>query len=360
MKEIRNRLIRCWEESRRVVLATIVQVRGSAYRREGARCLIYETGEVYGIISGGCVEADLAEHAREVLRTNLPQKVDYDFRWQNDEIWGLGLGCNGAITIWLQPFDPVQGRDEAETLLQEFDYRMVCDDPYTFTMVVESSDGQALRPGKHWRSSRTPHAEEVAKDNLSGLREDEIEGIQATLFVEQVTPRPRLAIYGSGPDAALLAKQARELDYRISVVDHREALLQAHFAEDEHIVIRRGDYAAWAIHPGSFAVVMTHNLDFDQMAVLSLLPSNIAYLGVLGSHERIDKILTSIRASAAPIDEKWLEKLFCPIGLDVGAKTPEEITLSILAEITAVKNGRSGKSMRNLQQLSAMIKNGEE
>src|SRR5690606_9827822 len=140
MKKIHNGLLYCWKENRRAVLATIIHVDGSAYRKEGARCLIYETGEVIGLISGGCVEGDLLEHAKEVLASNKSKRIEYDFRWDEDDLWGMGLGCNGAITVWLEPFNPIEDRIYAERILSEISNRLTCENSYPFVTIIETSN----------------------------------------------------------------------------------------------------------------------------------------------------------------------------------------------------------------------------
>lgn len=347
MKEIHKGLVRCLEEEKRAVLATIVQVTGSAYRREGARCLIYETGEVVGILSGGCVEEDLVEHARSVLRANLPKKVEYDFRWTTDEIWGLGLGCNGIIMVLLEPIDPINDREKTRSLIKEFRNRAICEVPYFTITVVESSNPKVLCPGKHWTQTEIEFENDKLDNVQCELIEEVIDGVSVALFVEKVNPLPRLVIVGSGPDAALLATRAQELEWRVSVVDHRSSYLNSYFSGVETILIKRGDYASVDIHQDSFAVIMTHNLDLDQLAIRKLLPLNLSYVGVLGSRERIRKITELIRDSDEHIDLRQLENVYSPVGLDIGAETPEEITLSILSELTAHKNRRVGGSLRD-------------
>ncbi|MDU4698439.1 MAG: XdhC family protein, partial [Paenibacillus sp.] len=147
MEELIHALDDCRSEHRACVVATIVDVDGSAYRREGARCLIHTDGEVTGILSGGCIEEDLREHAQEVLRTLEPRKLLYDFRIGEDEVWGIGLGCNGAITVWLEPFDPVRAPDAADRIIGDIRRRVETREPYVAATVIGSSDPVAVPPG---------------------------------------------------------------------------------------------------------------------------------------------------------------------------------------------------------------------
>ncbi|MBW7461500.1 XdhC family protein, partial [Paenibacillus sepulcri] len=132
------------------MVATVIDVEGSAYRREGARCLIMEEGEVTGILSGGCIEEDLRGYAGEVMRTGVSRKVYYDFRAGEDDVWGTGIGCNGAITVWLESFDPIRYPDAARDLLEDLQKRAETRLPYEAVTVVTSSDPQLCPPGTRW------------------------------------------------------------------------------------------------------------------------------------------------------------------------------------------------------------------
>ncbi|MGN8829969.1 XdhC family protein, partial [Paenibacillus barengoltzii] len=147
MEELMLALDACLAERQACVVATIVDVDGSAYRREGARCLIHADGEVTGILSGGCIEEDLREHAQEVLRILEPRKLLYDFRIGEDEVWGTGLGCNGAITVWLEPFDPVRAPNVAARIIGDLRQRVETREPYVAATVIGSSDPAAVPPG---------------------------------------------------------------------------------------------------------------------------------------------------------------------------------------------------------------------
>ncbi|WP_164553253.1 XdhC family protein [Brevibacillus marinus] len=347
MLEIVNGLNRCWEQKQRAVLATIVEVEGSAYRREGARCLILESGEMIGILSGGCVEGDLLEHARNVLESGLPQLIRYDFRTEEDLTWGLGLGCNGALTIWLQPFDPVRRSAQAEALLQAFQQRVVATKRYTVAAVVESSQPEQLPPGTQLvmqEQDEQPHSPRWS----GGLQRTSVRGIPCSLFVETVEPQMRLVICGAGADAVPLVRGAKALQWHVTLIDHRERHASwKRFPEaDECLVIPRNGYAALPVSDDAYVVAMTHQYELDRMIVQSLLPRSIPYLGVLGARSRIERMLKEIALEGMDLPEAWLKKLHAPIGLDIGAESPQEIALSILAEVACRKNGRSGQPLR--------------
>lgn len=348
MLEIVNALKRCWEQKERAVLATIVKVEGSAYRREGARCLILESGEIIGILSGGCVEGDLLEHAQNVLASGNAKLIRYDFRTEDDLTWGLGLGCNGALTIWLQPFDPVRRSAQAETLLESFQQRVVTTKRYTVAVVVESSQPERLPPGTQWVMQEQD--EQPNRPRWSGgLQRASVRGIPCSLFVETVEPRMRLVICGAGADAIPLVRGAKALHWHVTVVDHRDAYASwKRFPEvDECLLIPRSGYAELPVSEHSYVVAMTHQYELDRMIVKSLLPRSIPYLGVLGARSRIERMLQEIaQEGQLDLSDADFEKLHAPVGLDIGAESPQEIALSILAEMTCRKNGRSGQPLR--------------
>ena len=341
MKQIQEGLMQCWEEKRPCVVATIIQVNGSSYQREGARCLIYDNGQIEGMISGGCVESDLLEHAIEVLNGHMPKEIDYDFSWENDTIWGLGVGCNGAIKVWLEPFDPLYNEQKAAEILDEIQNRLVTDEPYVFLSVIHTSNPEELSPGTHWRAGKLA-AERLLNRKIDNpiLMETEVKGVKATIFAEPVKPLPRLYIFGTGPDAAMLSQKAYELSWRVCVVSHQEANLIKHFPHMDTIVIKRGEYASAQMPAGVYGIVMNHNLELDILAVKQLFQTGASYIGILGSRQRLLKMAETLHEYMA--DPELKDRVHSPVGLDIGAESPQEITLSILAELTAVKNNREG------------------
>lgn len=348
MLEILKALQQCWANKERAVLATIVDVDGSAYRREGARCLVLESGSVVGTISGGCVEGDLLEYARQVIDTGIPREIRYDFRSEGDLFWGLGVGCNGALTIWLQPFDPLHRPGQAQQLIQEFEQRRSTLEEYRSGLVLESKDPTRVPVGSHLILNRRNAGSADPFHIFSGLTHHTVNGVSVKLFVETVKPRPRLVIFGAGPDAVPLVEGAKRLHWHVTVADHRRDYLDQELfaAADKRVLTSRNHNSQISVMNEAYVVVMTHNYELDRMLVQSLLPAAIPYLGVLGSRNRIERMLNDIRWECGELNEDELSKLHSPVGLDIGADSPEEIALSILSELVCRKNVRSGQSLR--------------
>ncbi|MFS0723934.1 XdhC family protein [Paenibacillus sp. 1P07SE] len=366
MRAIAAALRRCQEERRSCVCATIIRVEGSAYRREGARCLIHADGRITGILSGGCLEADIREQAHTVFASGVPKRLAYDLHDVEDEPWGLGAGCNGSVTVWLELFDPVSLPDTASAMLADGEERLTAKAEYWALMVLADRSGR-YAPGTRWRQScdalRGEHGGCKASGSVTaelGLPESGdgicaviIDGQPVEVFAEYIRPQPRLYIIGAGADAELLSRVAAILDWPATIVYHRTTQAEpSRFpAADRVHHVPRADFSSLAALPGGYAVVMTHQLELDQEAVRQLLPmEGIVYVGVLGSRSRIRRIVTPAVA-AEGFRAEWLHKLHAPIGLDIGGGTPEAISLSILAELVAHRNGRSGGRLRDLGML---------
>ncbi|MGG6313360.1 XdhC family protein [Paenibacillus macerans] len=356
MEELSRELEACRREGRSCVVATIVDVDGSAYRREGARCLIHADGEVAGILSGGCIEEDLRGHAQEALRTGEPRKLFYDFRAGEDDVWGLGLGCNGAITVWLEPFNPVRSPEAADRIIGDLRQREDTREPYVAATVIGSSDPAAVPPGTRWTlAGAASEAGLLDAGRRAGLVRSQEGSAQLELLLERVAPRPELIIVGAGDDARLLCSMARMLQWRVTVAYHAtDKATRERFPEaDELRIIPRLAFDQVDVRD-KYIVVMSHHLELDREAVRRMLTPEVAYLGLVGSKYRLERILDHILCRQGQgeeeedgFDRSLLEKLYSPVGLDIGAETPREIAMSILAEMTAVKNGRTGGFLRD-------------
>ncbi len=347
-----------------VVLATVVRVVGSSYGGVGARMLVRVDGTTVGLVSGGCLESDLAEHARRVHTTGRAEVIAYDTRADDDAVWGLGLGCNGLIEVLLQPLSVAGARETAALL----DRALRADAPRVLATVMRATDapgapavgaqalvGDALAQAVgDWgsgdaRRELTSHAERA---RAAGRR-----GLVATLggcdvAFECVIPATRLVVCGSGPDAVPVVRLATQLGWDVAVVDHRPI---AH-ARPERFpgarVVECVDASrladAVALTPRTAVVVMSHHFGRDAAYVGALLASEVAYVGVLGPRSRMDRMLAEL-ATRGIVADAMGERLYGPVGLDLGGDGPEAIALAIVAEVAAVTGGRTGGSLRDRQ-----------
>jgi xanthine/CO dehydrogenase XdhC/CoxF family maturation factor len=342
----------------RMALATIVAVRGSTYRRPGARLLVPEEGSPVGNISGGCLEGDVADMARVVMDEGRARLTGWDLTADDDAVWGLGLGCNGAIEVFIEPAErAAEVAGALRTALEE-------ERPISVVTVVESSRAEVepgarivVRPdgtadGSLGEASMDAAAVEAARALLREERSEVralAEGVRA--FVEVLDPALRLIVCGAGHDAIPLVRAASVLGWNLTVVDDRPAFLtRERFPEATgFIVVDEPEAAAKAaeVDERTFAVVMTHNFLRDKEYVRSLLGSPAAYIGMLGPGARTERLLMELRDEGVEIADTDRERIHGPAGLDLGGEGPEEIAQAIISEIVAVKRQRAGGFLRD-------------
>ncbi len=308
----RDAIIELWRGNPQSVLATVVEVKGSAYRRAGARMLLAADGRSAGVINGGCLDADLQARAQRVLESGAAQLAIYDTTSAQDIVFGLGLGCRGVVKILLEP---------AREL--------------------------------HWLAQNGT-VEVVYEGGRLGTRELNGEPGAARSYVQKLEPPQSLLIFGAGADVAPLLAIGKAVGWDVQVFDlrapnpERPSFVESRFANPENLT-------ALEIPDGAACVVMTHHFLHDVEILKQLLPSRAAYVGVLGPRRRTDELLEKLgkamlSAPFCPTAEQ-LKRLFAPVGLDLGAETPEEIALSIVAEIQMVKRGKSGGSLRECESI---------
>ena len=307
-----------------MALATVVATRGSTYRRAGARLLIPADGEPIGNISGGCLEGDVARIGREVIASGQARTVEFDMTADDDAVWGYGLGCNGAIELFVEP---TAGALESVGALRTG--QGAC-------LVIPLDGADA---GLH----RLETDGAAAAALLAGTPRIEVAGGQR-VYYEPLLPPLRLLVCGAGHDAIPLVRQATDLGWRVVVVDVRQALLTSErFGPGVDFANPDPEAAADALAPDerTAAILMSHNYLRDIGYLRSFLDRPLAYLGVLGPRGRTEQMVGEIGQPTA------IARLHAPAGLDIGAEGPEEVAHAIIAEILSVTRGREGGSLRN-------------
>ena len=285
----------------RTALATVVRIEGSAYRRPGAKLLITEGGAMSGGVSGGCLEADVREVALGVIRTGQPALKMYDTSGDEQQVWGLGMGCNGMVEVFIEPLDP--GAAKTRQLREQ----LAGDAPITIETEI----------------ARSPRR----------------------VFTETLEPPPKLIICGAGDDARPLAALAHQAGFRVTVVDHRGAYLgNDRFASGVRLFEARPDagLGSLGIARSTCVAIMTHSEAHDTGWLKAALASPAGYIGLLGPRKRGERLLGALGAPAT-------DRVFTPVGLDLGADGPEQIAVSIVAELLAARAGREGNHLRNRQ-----------
>ena len=344
-----------------VVLATVVRVVGSSYGGVGSRMVARVDGTTVGLVSGGCLESDLALHARRVHESGRAEVVSYDTRADDDAVWGRGRGCNGLIDVLLEPLTPEHAADVARLLA----LALGGERPSVLATVVQS-DGSPGSPavGAHallvggsthsagdWGDGRALTALAAHESEALGAGRG---GLVATLggaqvALEIVQPVVRLVVCGSGPDVAPVVRLAAQLGWDVTVVDHRpvEHAHPERFPDARLVQCAEPGALADAVPlgAGTAAVVMSHHFARDTEYVRALLGSSVTYVGVLGPRARTERMLAELTArgvSAAPNG-----RLYGPIGLDVGGDGPDAIALAVVSEAAAVMHGRTGGHLRD-------------
>lgn len=337
----------------RAILATVVDVVGSGYRRPGARMLIDRHGYAVGTVSGGCLEADVLERAKKVLETSVPTVITYDTTTDENSVFGLGMGCRGIVRILLEPIST-----------DSFFYNYIRDavgDRKTISLatLINPANGDDCGARLFFEENGAAHSDfgEVATTELFSvirrvLYEKTTEVRQfgfGETFLETIQPPLALHVFGAGYDALPLIKFAKELGWRVAAIDHRAAFADAaRLAEADEIHHANLSNLSddFFEDENSAAVVMTHNLERDRAILPRLLRANYQYIGALGPRRRTEKILAE---AGGDFTAEQLAKLHAPVGLDIGADTPEAIALAIVAEIQAVLKKRAGGFLRERQ-----------
>lgn len=345
-RQVLDELVRLRREGVRAAVATVVRVRGSAYRHEGAKLVVAEDGRSTGNVSGGCLEADVREVALAVIRSGVPELREYCGGADEVEAWDLGMGCEGRVELWIEP---ASSDRLAERRLVE------AEAPYVAVTRVDGSAASAEAPrlviggGGEEGTLGDAALDALARAQApawlaagrSGLRE--VGGVR--LFTDVLGPPPRLVVVGGGDDARVLVRQATAVGLRVTVVDRRPALLAGErFPPGTRLLASGADGLLGRLSPDpeTFAVVMTHHFADDLAYTRELLRGPLAYLGVLGPRARTERIL-GVLGAERPVDAS---RVYAPVGLDIGTDGAEQVALSVVAEILAVRSGRAATSLR--------------
>lgn len=367
MREIQE-ILRKIEElgpSEMAVLVTVVDVQGSSYRLPGARMLSLESGRTFGTVSGGCLEADVMERAKKVFKTGESETFTYDTTNDENSIFSLNMGCRGIIRVLLERVD------KTSILLNVIKNSLTERQMYVIATLISADNVENVNPANIGGRAVYSQAGHFSFDGLPTFLEDlaALRNDCARLFQEDgcyspkvyetvrghfefafetIQPPIALSIFGAGADAIPLAEIAANLGWHITVADHRPLFLtKERFPGAAELVAHNAEYGNNVVASDSqtASVVMTHNYERDREILSNLLKSDVFYIGALGPKRRTEKLLQELRDRGEKFDGE-LNKLFAPVGLDIGADTPETIALSIAAEIKSVLGNREGGFLR--------------
>lgn len=314
----------------RLVAAFVIATEGSTYRKPGALMLLSSNGARCGLLSGGCLEGDLHEHAQRLLAgDDRIVERRYDGRGSDDPVWGLGLGCEGAMRILLWRLDT----GSSLTLLRGWLSAAIRREPALLEIDLSNGDGALSMGSALGGDADSSSPSSVLPPGRATLRDGS--------FAVAATRVPALLLCGAGPDAEPAVRMASQVGWQVTVVDHRPAYVEAARFQDAIRVatVDAADPGAVVALDGfDAAVVMSHNLVADGRYLAALAVSDIPYVGLLGPAARRERLYTEL----GPLAERLRPRLRAPVGLDLGGASPEAIALSIVAELQASLHGRSG------------------
>lgn len=353
------------DTGREGVLATITTVEGSAYRRPGAKMVIPVDGDGVGSITAGCLEDEVLALAESVLADGTPRVETFDLM-NDDDVWGLGVGCNGIIDILLEPITA-----EYRPVLDAYE----ANDPVGVATVL-SSDSEAT---EQWTRVYCPAGEPrsvtggtIAEGILDAVVEAceqarqqdvsttlEIEGNSGTVedasgtvedatgtvevFVDGISPPPTLLLFGTGHDIDPLVELGKQNGFRVTVVGYRGAAFSDDRFERADTVISTSprDIARDVPIPeNAYAVVATHNFIDDRLTIDELVTTQVEYIGLMGPRERFEEMLDAFEDEGRTLSQTELQTVYTPVGLNLGGGSPQQIATSIISEVLAVANDR--------------------
>jgi xanthine dehydrogenase accessory factor len=361
VRELLRTLERWRRQGKAVALARVVDLEGSGPRDPGAAMAVNEDGEVVGSVSGGCVEGAVVTEALDVLASGQRRLVT--FGYSDDDAFAVGLTCGGTIHLFIEPLDPADApgatfeplrdaiRDHRSALLVT-----IVDGPGTGAevLLVEGQEpvGRLPDPDLHRVVQRDAEASLAA--GTTSVRHYGEQG-QANeeavmVFFEAFAPPPRLLIFGAVDFTAALVRVAKVLGYHVTVVDAREVFAtKARFPQADEVVVdwphRHLAEVGSSLGPRDAVCVLTHDVKFDVPAIRAALSTGVGYLGAMGSRRTTEQRAERLRAEG--VTDAQLARIMAPIGLDLGARTPEETAVAICAEIIALRTGKPVPRLRD-------------
>ena len=344
-------------DDRPAVVATVVDVEGSAYRRPGAKMLVEPTGSGHGHITAGCLEDEVFDLASDVLDAGEPRIETYDLTADDDnDVWGMGVGCNGLIEVLLEPLTETYrpaveaffgGRDVAVVTVIDGDRTVFEQGDRAYyhpdTGRLTAPDGSETT---EWPAASLsgPAAELAGR----GAADTVTVGDGVEVFVDGLAAPQELVVFGTGHDVGPVTEFAAKNDFRVTVVGFRGAVdLAGKFPAADRVVTTSPPTIAedLDLDGRTHAVVMTHNFVDDRLTVQSLLEADVPYIGLMGPRERFEEMLEAFEEAGDPLDGD-LSTLYTPVGLDLGGGSPFQIAHSIVAEVLAVSNGRTPRHLK--------------
>lgn len=337
MREILDDLEHWRAEGKKVAIATVVKVYGSAPRPLGSKLALSSAGEMVGSVSGGCVEGAVIEEAREVMETGQPKLVKFGIT--DEQAWAVGLSCGGEIEVFVEvPSDLYEELERCLKNEQLVALSTVIVGQGLGSKMLTFPDGQTQ--GDLQSSNLSRRVYELLKLQKSERVTFDLDGQKSEVFIEVFPPPPKLIIIGAVHVAIPLITFAKVLGFRTIVVDPRSAFATPErFSQADELMVKWPHEALTDsyFNESTYFVVLSHDEKLDNPALKLALESPCHYIGALGSRKTHARRVASLKEMG--ITDEQLALIHAPIGLDLGARRPEEIALAIIAQIVAVRSG---------------------
>lgn len=337
------------DDGQRGVLTTVIDIEGSAYRRPGAKMLITDDQDGVGSLTAGCLEDEIRELARDVLETGTPRIETYDLTG-DDDVWGLGVGCNGVITVLLEPVD-----ETYRPAIRAYERGQ----PLSLVTIIEGDGVQQWSRAQYapddsalsvergtfpdWLTEATRDvAESALEKEKAGTTEVCTDEESATLFVDPITPPPEIVVFGNGHDVKPVVQLAKQCGFRVTVMSFRGGTDAEEFPAADMVDSSSPAKITEDIEfdENTYAIVMSHNFVDDRLTVDELLNTSVPYIGLMGPRERFEEMLDDFGDEGKTFTDGELDRLYTPVGLNLGGGSPYQIALSIVAEALAVHKER--------------------
>ncbi|WP_428742554.1 XdhC family protein [Tenacibaculum sp.] len=311
------------------VLATVVHLDGSSYRKPGVRMLLSSDEKIVGAISGGCVEKEIQRRAQSVFNDNKPKVITYDGRYR--------LGCEGILYVLLEPFSI------SLEFINAFTNNNTLRSSYTITSFFEKEDeiyGNFGSVIQFENQQKFSFNREFIYEKINDL----------AVFKQILQPLFRLLIIGGEHDAVKLCSQATQLGWEVDVITSvKDPKELSDFPNAKSVIAQTPEMIELSgINKNTAVVIMNHNFTYDLRWLIKLQEQNPVYIGILGAAKRREKLFNELFEFAPEVSDEFLEKIHTPAGLNIGAETPEEIALSILAEILSVIRNKEVFSLKKI------------
>jgi xanthine dehydrogenase accessory factor len=335
------------DADRRAVLATLVDVDGSAYRRPGAKRLVDPDGTDAGSLTPGCLSAAARRIAGDVLERGEPRTETFDLG--GGESWGLGTGCDGTVEVLFEPLradlrDPLAALERGDRcgVLTVLESGSPAVDVGDRAMI----DGELTALRGAWPAWLRDRVSEATPDSGAGTVDVDGPDGAVTVFSDRLVPSPRLVVFGTGGDVEPIVDLATRAGFRVTVVGVRDGgATPERFPAAEAVLSASPGSLVEPVEDGAetYALLATHSAVDDRLALAELLDTAVPYVGVVGSRSRFESLLDALDRSVTAADR---DRLYAPAGLDIGGDSPQQVALSVVSELLAVHNDRTPQHLR--------------